>query len=230
MRTSVRSGENPRIGALYGSSGATRHGCTASVVHSPGANTLITAAHCVSGDGAGMVFVPGQEGTRAPYGRWTVTAAQIEPEWASRQDPHADVAFLSVARRFIHGVSTGIEQVTGAYELGATAVRGQRVTITGYPAGAANDPITCTTSIYITESFPSFDCRGFVSGTSGSPWLRTTGRRTMIVGVIGGLHQGGCHDYTSYSSPLTRDADDAYRRASMGAPADIAPHPGGDDC
>ncbi|MGH2875589.1 MAG: trypsin-like serine peptidase, partial [Solirubrobacteraceae bacterium] len=184
----------------------------------------------VSGPSGGMVFVPGQQGSRAPYGRWTVTAAHIEPEWASRQDPHADVAFLSVAPRVINGVRTEIERVTGAYELGATAVRGQRVTISGYPAGTTNHPITCTTTIYITESFPSFDCRGFVSGTSGSPWLRRTPDGTTIVGVIGGLHQGGCHDYTSYSSPLTRDADGAYRRAAASAPADTAPRPGADGC
>ena len=224
------SGGVPEIGALYGSAGATQHGCTASVVHSRLGNTLMTAAHCVSGSGAGMVFVPGQRGAQAPYGRWTVTAAHLEPKWATRQDPDADVAFLTVAPQTITGVSTEIERVTGGYALGSTAVRGQRVTVTGYPAGSTNSPITCRVRIYITGSYPSFDCRGYVSGTSGSPWVRSTRHGQEIVGVIGGLHQGGCFDYTSYSSPLARDAAGAYVRAADDVPGDTAPQPGGDGC
>ncbi len=228
--TSTTSSGVPEIGALYANARATKHGCTASVVHSPHGDTLITAAHCVSGSGAGMVFVPGQHGTRAPYGRWVVTAAHVEPKWVTRQDPDGDVAFLTVAARTINGVRTTIERAAGAYTLGSTAVRGQQVTVTGYPAGGTNNPITCTATAYLTKEFPSIDCRGYVSGTSGTPWLHVTRHGTAIVGVIGGLNQGGCHDYTSYSSPLAADADDAFHRASDHAPADVAPQPGGDGC
>jgi V8-like Glu-specific endopeptidase len=220
----------PQVGALYGSATATRHGCTASVVDSPRGNVLVTAAHCVAGSGAGMVFVPGQSGSRQPDGRWTVTAAYSEPEWRTSQDPRADVAFLTVAPRMIGGVRRQVEQVTGAYRLGSTAVRGERVTVIGYPAGAANSAIRCATKVYLTKGVPAIDCRGFVSGTSGSPWLRATPHGAEIVGVIGGQNQGGCFDYTSYSSPLTRDADTAYSRAREEAPPDIDPPPGGDGC
>jgi V8-like Glu-specific endopeptidase len=230
MPTAIRSAGMAEIGALYAGAGATRHTCTASVVHSPRGNTLITAAHCVVGSGVGMVFVPGQRGAQEPYGRWTVTAAYLEPEWVTRQDPHADVAFLTVAPQTIGGESTEIEQVTGGYDLGSTAARGARVTITGYPAGGTNSPITCATKVYLTNGFPSFDCRGFVGGTSGAPWLRVTSQGRQIVGVIGGLNQGGCYDYTSYSSRLARHAHVAYRRASSGGPADVAPQPGSDGC
>jgi V8-like Glu-specific endopeptidase len=230
IRGSRTSTGVPEIGALYANAQAAQHGCTASVIHSPHGNTLITAAHCVSGSGAGMVFVPGQHGNRAPYGRWTVSAAYVDPKWVTRQDPADDVAFLTVAPRSVNGVRTEIEHVTGGYGLGATARRNQRVTVTGYPAGTANDPITCTTRIYLTGAFPSFDCRGYVDGTSGSPWLRTTRQGEEVVGVIGGLNQGGCHDYTSYSSPLAHDAERAYVRASGEAPADVAPAPGDDGC
>lgn len=230
MPTATRFTGVSEIGALYASSRATQHGCTASVVRSRGGNTLITAAHCVVHSGAGMVFAPGQHGARTPYGRWTVTAAYLEPDWVGRQDSHADVAFLTVAPRKINGVSTEIEQVTGAYQLGSTAVRGQRVIITGYPGGGSNDPITCRTRVYLTRGFPSFDCHGFVGGTSGSPWLAPTRHGMQIVGVIGGLDQGGCQEYTSYSSPLGSDADTAYHGASDELPADVAPQPGSDGC
>jgi Trypsin-like peptidase domain len=228
--TATRSAGAPEIGALYATSSAKQHGCTAGVVHSRGGNTLITAAHCVVGSGAGMVFVPGQHGARTPYGRWTVTAAYLEPDWVARQDPRTDVAFLTVAPQTINGLRTEIEQVTGAYRLGSTAVRGQRVTITGYPGGGPNDPIMCVTKVYFTKGFPSFDCHGFVGGTSGSPWLAATRHGTRIVGVIGGFHQGGCLEYTSYSSPLAPDADAAYHGASDAAPPGVAPRPGSDGC
>jgi V8-like Glu-specific endopeptidase len=228
--TSTPSTNVPQVGALYANGRATRHGCTASVVHSSHGDTLITAAHCVSGNAAGMVFVPGQRGAQKPYGSWTVTAAHLAARWVSRQDPDDDVAFLTVAPHVVNGVKTEIEQVTGAFSLGATPGRGVRVTVTGYPAGTTNDAITCATTTYLTRSYPSFDCRGYVSGTSGSPWLRVTASGTQIVGVIGGLNQGGCYDYTSYSSPLARDAKDSYRRAAEHAAADVAPQPGGDGC
>lgn len=230
ITASKRSHGVPRIGALYRSSSATKHTCTASVVASPSRNTLVTAAHCVSGNGAGMVFVPDQRASGAPYGRWQVVAAHLAPEWVTRRDPDADVAFLTVAPRRVGGARVEIGQVTGGYALGPTARPGQRVTVTGYPGGVANDPITCTTTVYLTDGIPSFDCGGFVGGTSGSPWLLSTRHGTEVVGVIGGRNEGGCLNSTSYSSHLSPKARRTYRRAVRGAPADTAPPRGSDGC
>jgi V8-like Glu-specific endopeptidase len=228
--TATRSRGLSEVGPLYASAGAREHGCTASVVRSPRGNVLVTAAHCVQGSAVGMVFVPGQRGAGMPYGRWIVTAAYLEPEWLAKQDPHADIAFLTVAPRRINGLSTQIERVTGAYDFGSTAVPGRQVRVTGYPAGGPDDPITCRAKVYLTQAFPSFDCHGFVAGTSGSPWLQLTRHGTQIVGVIGGLHQGGCREYASYGSPLGRAADEAYDRAAGAARADDARQPDGDGC
>jgi V8-like Glu-specific endopeptidase len=230
MPTAMTSNGVPQVGALYANATAGWHGCTATVVHSTGGNVLVTAAHCVSGKGAGMAFAPGQHGTQAPFGRWTVTAVHLEPAWVAHQDPRADIAFLTVAPRTLNRVTTQIERVTGAYKLGGTAVSAQRVTVPAYPAGSTNNPITCTATVYLTSLFPAFNCRGYVGGVSGSPWLLATPGGTQVVGVVGGLHQGGCFNYTSYSSPLAADAYNAYVRASNNAPADIAPRPGGDGC
>ncbi len=219
----------PQIGALYPNGSTAVHDCTASVVSSAQGNTLVTAAHCVSGDGRGMVFVPAEHAGGAPFGRWTVTAAYLPQPWVTRQDPDEDVAFLTVAPRTIGGRRTEIEQVTGAYGLGLVARRGERVTVTGYPRGTSNDPITCTAAIRMTDEFPTFDCHGYVGGTSGSPWVLQTAHGPRIVGVIGGLNQGGCVEYTSYSSPLS-GALSTYRRALSGAAADTAPAPRGDGC
>lgn len=218
------------VGALYPNASTTTHACTASVIRSGSGSLLVTAAHCVVGSGVGMIFAPGQRGLRSPLGRWRVTAAYVEPRWARNQDPDSDLAFLRVAPLEIRGRRTTIQEVTGGYRFGQTAAPGERVTVIGYPAGNSNDPIMCATRVYVTGDFPSFDCNGFVAGTSGSPWIVATRSGPEIVGIIGGLHQGGCYDYTSYSSPFRRAAVVAYRRAAEGTPADIAPQPGGDGC
>lgn len=102
--------------------------------------------------------------------------------------------------------------------------------MTGYPAGTDNAPITCRTEVYLTKGFPSFDCSGYVGGTSGSPWLLDTADGPQIVGVIGGLNQGGCVGDTCYSPPLTQVARQVYPLASDHAAGDVAPAPGGDGC
>jgi hypothetical protein len=57
-----------------------------------------------------------------------------------------------------------------------------------------------------------------------------TARGTRVVGVIGGMNQGGCVDSSSYSSPLTQAARSAYVRASDHDSGDVAPAPGSDGC
>ena len=220
----------PRIGALYTSAGASQHTCTASVVDSPDHNTLITAAHCVHGTGAGVVFVPGAYDRQAPFGRWRVTSVDIDREWETRQDPRADVAFLTVAPREIAGVSTEIQTLTGGYRLGSTARAGERVTVSGYPASSSDAPITCSATVYLTDRFPTFDCHGFVGGTSGSPWLLRTSHGEQVVGIIGGLNQGGCHEYTSYSSPLDRRLHDTFDRAATSVLGDSVPRADSSGC
>ena len=58
MPSTTKSTGVPEIGPLYANVSATQHGCTASVVQSPGRNTLVTAAHCVLRSGRGMALPP----------------------------------------------------------------------------------------------------------------------------------------------------------------------------
>jgi hypothetical protein len=165
------------VGALFPTASSTGHECTASVVNGSHGDVLLTAAHCVSGSGAGMVFAPGFHDGISPYGRWTVTAAHLAPAWLRSQDPR-----------------------------------------------------TCQTRVYFTNAFPSFDCRGYVAGTSGGPWLVRSASGTRVVGIIGGRNEGGCIDSSSYSSPLTQAARRAYVKASNHDKPDVAPPPPGDGC
>ena len=217
----------PTVGPLFSNATATQHFCTASVIHSPRGNVLLTAAHCIRGTGAGLVFAPGFHGGVSPYGRWTVTAAYLDPAWLSSQNPRRDFAFLLVAPRRIHGHRRQIERVTGANRLGFAARAGERVTVPAYPAGADNNPITCTTSVYFDGVYPAFNCNPYPGGTSGSPWL-AHGRR--VVGLIGGLHQGGCFTWTSYSPPFGTAVRRVYERAIHGSAPDVAPAAGSDGC
>ena len=114
------------------------------------------------------------------------------PTVEGEQNPRRDYAFLTVAPKRIGGRQTEIQTVTGANGLSTGPSRGETVTVPAYPHGAANDPITCTAKVYFDGVFPAFNCNPYVDGTSGSPWLATTPNGIKIVGLIAGLHQGGC--------------------------------------
>jgi len=219
-----------QTGALFVNGSSAQHFCTASVVDSPHGDVLITAAHCVSGKGSALVFAPGYHDGVSPYGRWTVTGVHLAPRWLQSRDPHDDFAFLTVGRQPVHGRLEGIEQVTGAYQLGGLPRSGTAITVTGYAAGSDDKAISCQTKIFFTGDFPTFDCRGYVDGTSGSPWLAQTAGASRVVGLIGGKNQGGCVDSRSYSPPLTQAARRAYVRAADTDASDVAPAPAGDGC
>lgn len=198
------------------------HYCSASVVHSAGRNLVLTAAHCVYGTGLGIEFAPGDHDGVSPHGVWVVRRVYLDAAWVARRDPHRDFALLQMAP---HG-TTRIETVTGASVLGAAPAPGSTVTVDGYVAGSGGRPITCTTAAYLTAGYPSFDCAGFADGVSGGPWLSGD----HVVGVIGGLHQGGCTPSTSYSSPFGAAIAALLVRAQAGGRGDVAPIPGGDGC
>ena len=218
------------VGALFASASSTAHFCTASVVRSPRGDVLLTAAHCIRGTAAGYVFAPGYYDGISPYGRWTVTAAYLDRGWLGRRDPRRDFAFLTVASRTIDGRQVPIQQLTGANGLDLRPLPGERVTVPAYPAGTDDEQITCTVAVYYDGPYPAFDCTPYPGGTSGAPLLVSTPQGTLVAGVIGGLHQGGCFPFTSYSAPLGEPAWRAYSAAVADAQGDTAPAADSDGC
>jgi hypothetical protein len=199
------------------------HYCSASVVHSPRHDLAITAAHCVYGTGFGIEFAPGYTNGAAPYGVWSVRHAYVDPAWKADRDPQHDIAVLELGAR----AGRNVEDVVGpAPRFGAAPPAGTPVTVDGYVAGSGGTPITCTAPVYYTDGYPSFDCGGFADGVSGGPWL--AGGR--VVGVTGGLHQGGCTPATTYSAAFGPDGRALLARARAGAPGDVVPIPGSDGC
>jgi V8-like Glu-specific endopeptidase len=192
---------------------------------------VITAAHCVNGTGAGLRFVPGYTRGRAPYGVWQVAAAYVDPRWRSRQDPRHDYAFLVLAPHVVRGRRVLLQDAVPGGLLRTAPATGRKVTVIAYPAGIGDDPISCTARVYRYRGFPAFDCHGYTTGVSGGPFLTADpGGGTAVRGVIGGLNQGGCSEFTSYTSSFTADAAATLRRAQPGARSDVLPVAGPSGC
>lgn len=225
----------PTVGTLFTDGFPGPHSCTASVIASSTHDLLMTAGHCVSGTAAGWRFVPAYDGTSAtrpaPYGVWTIEHAYVAPRWKSVHDPQYDYAILRVAGQR-HGWRTvQMQDLTGGNVLATAPRSGTEITDVAYNGGASR-PISCTVPTYVTQGYPAFNCDGYVGGSSGSPWLSAVpGTRLKAVrGVIGGLHQGGCYSYTSYSSSFTSGIFAVYNRAVAGSRSDTVTPAGSDGC
>jgi V8-like Glu-specific endopeptidase len=193
----------PTVGALFFTAGPeeSAHFCTASVVYSPAGNLLLTAAHCVSDGGlaGNLVFVPEYHDGQTPLGTWTVQSVVVAPGWAQSADPNLDFAFLTVAPS-----TSGrpLQWITGGNWLGVNRGYDHTIEAIGYP-NTAEEPVGCRTRSF--QGMPhqlQFNCHGYTDGTSGGPWLIDYNPRAgsgTIIGDIGGYHQGGDYEYTSYS-------------------------------
>lgn len=222
------SAGSPIVGALFGA-GSTAHSCTGTVIQSLSEDLLLTAAHCVSDTGAGMTFVPNWRDGSAPEGTWTVVAAYALPGWIKSGDPHEDMAILRVAPQTIDGRLRTLQSVTGAAWIDGTPAVGTTITDVAYNNGD-DEPISCTVPTYLDDEYPAFDCGGFVAGSSGSPWLVNSDGIQWVTGVIGGLSQGGCVDYTSYSSPFDNKIRGLWMHAEFSLQGDTLPEAVPNDC
>jgi V8-like Glu-specific endopeptidase len=188
------------------------HYCTASVVHSPTGDVVITAAHCVFGSDykTGFAFVPGYHDGESPYGQWTPAQTVVSSAWRTSNDPDEDVAFLVMDKS---SAGQSIESVVGADQIAFGQGFGQTVTVPAYPAGSPT-PITCTD---IATEFSAtqlrWNCAGYPGGTSGAPLL-VGGNRGTVVGVIGGYETGGDTPDVSYSSYFGDTVARLYQQAA----------------
>jgi hypothetical protein len=190
------------------------HFCSASVLHSPSRNLVATAAHCVFGTGVGIEFAPLLHHNALPAGTWSVQRIYIDPEWTKSFDPRHDVAILRVAPR----AGKQLEDVVRGQPLG-TPIAGAPVTVSGYPMGSRGRPITCTAPLTLVDGYSGIGCSGFGDGTSGGPWVQAG----HLVGVIGGLEQGGCSPDVEYSTPFGASAAALVARAVAGGAGDVVP-------
>ncbi len=223
----VTSVADPTVGPLFENGLATGHSCTASVLNA-GRDLLLTAAHCVTGTGAGVQFAPGYDGTSGdptPYGVWTVTRTYVPTRWLQDQDADHDYAILQVADLDVDGRAESINEMTGGNDIPLFQQSTGLVTVPAYNAGANDAPIRCVTSATVDQPVPAFTCGGYSSGTSGAPWLRDSGDpgRRVVVGIIGGPYQGGCWDSVSYSPKFDGGVFALLLRATLNLQPDDVP-------
>ncbi|MCX5265037.1 serine protease [Streptomyces sp. NBC_00199] len=205
--------QSAKVGALFAADDADagrlagRHVCTASVVHSPHRDLIVTAAHCLL-DAGDVAFVPGYRDGEAPYGVWKVAKVFLPDGWTRGQDEDSDVAFAALEEQD----GEGVEDVVGGNRFApGTATGATAVTVTGYP-NAAEAPIRCVNKPTAhTGTQQRIACPGFSGGTSGSPWVNGHGE---VVGILGGHEQGGSTDDVSYSVVLGPEAAQLYRQAA----------------
>jgi V8-like Glu-specific endopeptidase len=203
----------PTVGALTRTATGreSSHFCTASVVDSPRQNLIMTAAHCVgrqsrSGD-LGIAFVPGYHDGKAPYGVWVATRIFVDTLWESSADPDHDVAFLQVSRS---RDGEKIQGVTGGAQIGIGRHSNATVHVVGYP-NSEDQPISCQNRIIPRGTRQmEFRCRGFMSGTSGGPFIARDG---AIIGIIGGYQKGGYSPDISFSITFGAEVRALYVRA-----------------
>lgn len=196
----------PTVGALFFTTGAQNHFCTASVVDSATLNLVLTAAHCVAyGNGSyaqNVVYVPEWHNGVAPYGAWPVQNITVTLSWQQSQDINADFAFLKVGPPA--GQSRQIQRVTGGLRLGTYLGYNHRdISVIGYN-NTDSAPIICaTSSFYAMPSQEEFYCNNYNDGTSGGPWILGLNPVTgsgVVFGDIGGYEQGGNYPWASYSA------------------------------
>lgn len=213
---------DPRVGAMFFGSNS-MHFCSGAVVHSAGGDLVLTAAHCL-GPGIPVTFVPGFAREASPADFWTVDVAYLDPRWVAQQDPHADYAIVRVSRPDGGSIEA---HVGSALSLGAAPAPGTRISVIAYPAGAGGMPIGCAADTSVAEGgYPELGCAGLAAGTSGAPWIDGS----SVSGVIGGLHNGGCAENVSYTSPFDQHITALLTRAEAGGPGDVPPDAFDDGC
>jgi len=169
----------PSVGAIFEHGLHNPHTCSASVVQSPGHDLVLTAAHCISGTGVGIVFAPGYEHGKTAYGVWTVVKTWVSRTWKTSQDPHNDYAFLQIASQVMNKRRVNIQDVTGGAVLGVAPRVGTNVTDIAYPAGIDDSPITCTTKLpEPADTRPSTATVTRVAPAAARSWSSTRDGRT----------------------------------------------------
>jgi V8-like Glu-specific endopeptidase len=223
----------PQVGALFdGAWASSSHFCSGAVVDSPSGDVIVTAAHCLSGTGTDLEFVPMYHDGQAPYGAWEVTGAYVSQRWMKGQDPQADFAFLTVKPQTQGGKQRTVQSVVGGDRLVTELAPPQWTVVVGYPAGDGG-PIICVNRTAALRGYASFKCAGFVGGTSGGPWLAnysSASGQGEVYGVTGGHHQGGCVNWVTFTSAFNADTMAVYQRAAGGAAPDVVPAPGSSSC
>ncbi|MDP9069383.1 MAG: hypothetical protein M3N53_13710 [Actinomycetota bacterium] len=82
-------------GVLFGNDNGVDFGCSGTAINSDNKSVVWTAAHCLYSGGkfvTDVVFVPGYEEQRVPYGIWAADQLAVPTQWKESQDSRYDFA------------------------------------------------------------------------------------------------------------------------------------------
>ncbi|WP_327324176.1 serine protease [Streptomyces sp. NBC_01210] len=247
-RKSARAGDPfyegvPSVGMLYyRTNDLATHSCTASVVHSPRGNLLLTAAHCSLG--SKVAFVPQYRSNKAaaqqPHGIWAIADIFKDPRHSENHiGPGSDLDFAFATVK-PDKLGRQVESITGGNRLSRAPGYENWVTVIGYPNSKdapKDQAVKCRTK---TTRLPGYrqmriDCGGFYGGTSGSPWLANFDEKTKtgdVIGNLGGWNGGGLKNGSDrisfapvYGDEVFKLYDDAVNnRTPRRAPLSYSPY------
>ena len=164
--------------------------CSATVVRSANRRLVVTAGHCIFGDGAfatNWMFIPGKEGGQEPYGRWVAKRIATTRAWKSSEDMRYDVGMATM--RFRKG--RRLQDVVGARGIAFNRGRNLHFEAFGYPAEppfGGGQLYRCDSDAQGTDTggqpAPTrIDC-DMTGGASGGGWV-IGGRRVNSVTSYG---------------------------------------------
>ena len=167
----------PQVGALFeGAWRSSSHFCSGAVVDSPSGDVIVTAAHCLSGDGQDLEFVPMYHDGQAPYGAWDVTGAYVSQRWTGRSGSAGGLRLpdrqpARQRRGQAHGAKCRGRRAAGHGEPAAGVDRGDRVSRGhGRPADLLPQPDRRPAGVPVLQVR-----RASSTGPAGDPgWPTTT--------------------------------------------------------
>jgi V8-like Glu-specific endopeptidase len=154
--------------------------CSGTSLNTPSGSIVLTAGHCVLENGRWgrhIVFVPGYERERRPFGTFVARAVYVMPQWRQSENNDFDVAALRVAPNRLGTLAS----VVGARGFETGRSRHTNFQIFGYPAGAAGgeELRTCRTHGLGSDSLTNVlqgpptipaSC-DMADGSSGGAWI-----------------------------------------------------------
>lgn len=166
--------------------------CSATSVRARTKRLVVTAGHCVHGNGdfaSKWMFVPGKKGAgrerpAEPYGRWTAARLATTQEWKRDEDLRYDVGMATMKKRN----GKRLQRVVGARGIAFRKGRDLHFKAFGYPAEGrfdGNRLYGCSSAAEGTDSGPRprptrIDC-DMTAGSSGGGWIIGKGRVNSVV-------------------------------------------------
>jgi V8-like Glu-specific endopeptidase len=160
--------------------------CSGTVVRARNKRLVVTAGHCVFGDGAfadNWMFIPAKNGGSEPFGRWTAARLAAPVQWQGAEDVRYDVGMAKIRKR-----GRRLQRVVGARGVAFNKGRDLRFNVFGYPAEppfSGSELWRCDSRAQGTDSGPSpkptrIDCN-MTGGSSGGAWVLGGGRVNSVV-------------------------------------------------